>query len=296
MSNTPDSTNQPGSPFLIERLMREARRQMEDVDFASEKDFRASLPGFIEEGLGDQRLESLKNDPEELAQEFAFEAYEAEDEEAALELVDKALLIDPECVDALTIKAFITCEDAGELVVALEHAATCGENRLGEEFFAEFMGDFWPMVEARPYMRTIKYLAEVMWNIGRRFDAVAHYENLLDLDPADHMGNSKLLLGYYLSMGEVQRAWDLLEDFDSDQNTVCAWAWVLLFVLTGDEEAAVDGLKHALELNPYVASLLVGLDENPVDEVPAAVVDAVAFEQVEHMQGVTDRLAIELGL
>ena len=102
-------------------------------------------------------------------------------------------------MDALTIKAFITSEDAGELIAGLEHAATCGEKRLGEEFFAEFMGDFWPMVEARPYMRTIKQLAEVLWNVGRRLDAIDHYENLLDLDPADHMGNSTLLLGYYLA-------------------------------------------------------------------------------------------------
>jgi tetratricopeptide (TPR) repeat protein len=272
MSNTPDSTNQPGSPFLIERLMREARRQMEDVDFASEKDFRASLPGFIEEGLGDQRLESLKSHPGELAQEFAFEAYEAENEEAALELVDKALLVDPQCVDALTIRAFVTSEDAGELIAALEHAATCGENNLGEDFFAEFMGDFWPMVEARPYLRTIKQLAEVLWNVGRRFDAVAHYENLIDLDPADHMGNATLLLGYYLSMGEVQRSWDLLEEYDDESTAVFNWAWVLLFLMTGDEEAARDALGHAMECNPHVAVLLVGMGAEPEDELPPRVV------------------------
>ena len=40
--------------------------------------------------------------------------------------------------------------------------ATVAEDDLGEEFFAEFMGDFWPMVEARPYMRCIKQLAEVL--------------------------------------------------------------------------------------------------------------------------------------
>ncbi|MEN8006396.1 MAG: hypothetical protein ABFS42_05240 [Candidatus Krumholzibacteriota bacterium] len=272
MSKSPDSTNQPDSPFLVERLMREARRRMDDAEFTSEKEFRDSLPGFIDEGLTDKRLESLKDDPEELAQEFAFEAYEATDEEAALELVDKALLVDPHCVDALTIRAFITSEDVGELVTALEHAATCGENELGEEFFAEFMGGFWPMVEARPYMRTIKQLAEVLWNVGRRFDAVAHYENLMDLDPADHMGNGALLLGYYLSMGEIQRSWDLLEEYDDDARAVFNWAWVLLFLMTGDEEAARDALNHAMEKNPHVALLLVGMGAEPEDELPALVV------------------------
>ncbi len=278
MSKKSDNPTQPGSPFLIERLMREARRRQEDVEFTSEKEFRDSLPAFIEEGLSDQRLESLKSDPAELAQEFAFEAYESASEETALELVDKALLIDPECVDALTIRAFITSEDAGELVAALEHAATCGENELGEEFFAEFMGDFWPMVEARPYMRTIKQLAEVLWNVGRRFDAVAHYENLIDLDPADHMGNSTLLLGYYLSMGEIQRSWDLLEDYNDDAGAVFNWAWVLLFLMVGDEDAARDALNHAMEANPQVALLLVGMGAEPEDELPPLIVPGSEHE------------------
>ncbi len=272
MSKNPDSPDQPGSPFLIERLMREARRRMEKVEFLSEEEFRDNLPEFIEEGLSEKRLESLKNDPVELAQEFAFEAYEVADEEAALELVDKALLLDPTCVDALTIRAFITSEDAGELIAALEQSATCGETVLGEEFFAEFMGDFWPLVEARPYMRTIKQLAEVLWNVGRRFDAVAHYENLIDLDPADHMGNSTLLLGYYLSMGEIQRSWDLLEEYDDDAGAVFCWAWVLLFLMAGDEDAARDALNHAMETNPQAALLLVGMGASPEEELPAVIV------------------------
>lgn len=251
--------NLPPSPFLVERLMREARLRIDGTEFASEEEFRGSLPDFIAEGLPAQRLKSLRDDPEELAQEFAFEAYEAENEETALELVDKALLVDPDCVDALAIRAFITSEDAGALIAALEHAATCGERRLGEEFFAEFMGDFWPMVEARPYMRTIKHLAEVLWQVGRRLDAIDHYENLLDLDPSDHMGNGTLLLGYYLSLGEVQRSWDLLEEYDDDTAAVFNWAWVLLFLMTGDEEAAHDALGHALDGNPHVAPLLLGM-------------------------------------
>jgi tetratricopeptide (TPR) repeat protein len=264
----------PPSPFLVERLMREARRRIDSSEFASEEEFRGSLPDFIAEGLPAQRLESLRDDPEELAQELAFEAYEADNEETALELVDKALLVDPDCVDALTIRAFITSDDAGELIAGLEHAATCGEKRLGEEFFAEFMGDFWPMVEARPYMRTIKHLAEVLWNVGRRLDAVDHYENLLDLDPSDHMGNGTLLLGYYLSMGEVQRSWDLLEEYDDDASAIYGWAWVLLFLMTGDEEAAQDSLDHALNGNAHVAPWLLGMvDEETADfdDLPAQV-------------------------
>jgi len=261
-----EKSDRPDSPFLMERLLREARRREKVMETTTEAEFLAAAD---EAELVAEREKFMANDPTEMAQELAYQAYECGEADQARELVTRALDLDPACVDALTVQAFLADEDVGTLVSSLDHNLTVAENTLGEEFFAEYMGDFWPMVEARPYMRTVKQLAEVLWGIGRRFDAVAHYENLIDLDPDDHMGNASLLLGYYLSMGEVQRSWDLLEDFDDQENTVCAWAWVLLFVLTGDEEAAMDGLQHAMELNPYVASLLVGLAEDPIEEVPA---------------------------
>jgi len=263
MTEKPDH---PASPFLMERLLREALRREKVMESTSEDEFIAAAD---EENLVAEREKFLASDPAEMAQELAYQAYECGNANEARPLVARALESDPHCVDALTVQAFLSSDDAGSLVASLEHILAVAEKALGEEFFAEHMGDFWPMVEARPYMRTVKQLAEVLWSIGRRFDAVAHYENLIDLDPKDNMGNAALLLGYYLGMGEVQRSWDLLEECDDEENTVYAWAWVLLFLLTGDEEAAIDSLQHAMDLNPFVASLLVGLTEDPTEEVPA---------------------------
>ncbi len=267
MSRNTDRDDRPETPFLLERLMREARRQIEDVEFNCEAEFLERLPQLIDDGLPARRLDTLKDNPEELAQEFAFEAYESGDGDIALELVDKALLVDPDCVDALTVRAALTTKNPDELVTALEQAVFCGEKRLGEKFFAEFKGDFWPMVEARPYMRTIKQLAEIQWSLGRRFDTVAHYEKLLDLDPDDHLGNTTLLLGHYLSMGEVKRSRELLENIDDESGAVFNWARVLLCLLTGDENAARDAVDHAMAANPHVASLLVGMGGDSTEEL-----------------------------
>ena len=257
------------SPFLIERLMRHALLQEEAV-YGSEDEFRDAVAAEADSGLHTRRMAHLQTDPREMAQELAFQSYEAEDADEALALAERALEIDDHCVDALCMRAFLACEDTGELIGELEHAATTGEKRLGEEFFAEYMGDFWPMVEARPYLRTVKHLAEVLWSAGRRFDAVANYENLIDLDPGDHMGNAALLLGCYLAMGEVQRSWDLLEDIDDDDSTIYAWAWVLLHLMVEDEEGAREALDRALAANPYVAPWLAGVGDPGEREVPVA--------------------------
>lgn len=259
----------PESPFLMERLMRHALLA-EAAVYASEEEFRDAVAAQADPDLVQRRLASLADDPKEQAQELAYQAYEADDGEQALVLADQALALDDHCVDALCVRAFLVCEDPGELIGELEHAATTGEKRLGLEFFAEFMGDFWPMVEARPYLRTLKQLAEVLWSVGRRFDAIAVYENLLDLDPADHMGNASLLLGYYLAMGEVQRSWDLLEESDDGDSTVFVWAWVLLYLMVDDEEGAREALDRALAANPYVAPWLAGVGDPGEREVPTA--------------------------
>ncbi len=264
-----DKPATPETPFVIERLMRDTRRSYEDEQFNSEEEFREKMHEFIDDGAPKDRLEALKEHPLEMAQELAFQAFESANQEAADELTSRALAIDPDNVDALAIRAFLDSEDASQLIDALEHAASCGENSLGEDFFAEFMGDFWPLVEARPYMRAIKQLAEVLWAVGRRFDAVDHYVNLLDLDPEDHMGNSVLLLGCYLAMGEVQRSWDLLEEYDDD-SAIFQWGWVLVFLMSDDDDASQDALKNAMEVNPYVAPHLLGMAE-PVEGNPAMV-------------------------
>ena len=274
MTNDPQI---PETPFLIERMMRESARQFENEEYASEDAFREDMQGLIDEGLSEKRLEYLKEDPVEMAQELAFQAFESDDPQEARKLVEQALELDGECVDALTIHAFLTSDDASELIERIEHAATCGENRLGEDFFSEFIGDFWPMVEARPYLRTIKQLAQVLWMVGRRFDAVDNYINLLELDPSDHMGNSVLLLGCYLNMGEVQRSWDLLEEYDDDQNALFQWAWVLVFLMSEDEEAAEDALTHALEMNAMVVLHLLGMAE--AEEEGLAAVTAGSEEE-----------------
>jgi len=260
-----DNVDRQETPFILERLLRSALHHEKSKEAASsELEFIETMD---QAALKEIREQKLADDPVEMAQELAFQAYECGDRDDARELAEKALVADPTCVDALTVRAFLDSDDAAGLIDTLGEVLDIGENMLGEEFFSEYMGDFWGMVEARPYMRTTKQLAELMWSVGRRFDAVACYENLIELDPEDHMGNATPLLGFYLGMGEVQRSWDLLEEFDTEDNTLHSWAWVLLFLWIGEEEAATKGLHSAMEMNPYVASLLVGIDDDDDVEI-----------------------------
>jgi hypothetical protein len=256
----------PPSAFRVERLLRQAHLDPDGPRFASDAEFVDWLDAGGEAGLAAARKATVAADPRERAQDLAFDAYELP-ATRALAAARRALKLDPACTDALAIKAYVSCGEGPDLILALEEILTGAERALGEDFFARAAGDYWTLVPARPYLRTVRQLAELLWDAGFRLDAVSWYEFLLELDPLDHSGNAPLLVGKYLAMGETQRAWDVLEQYDPGDSAVLAWAWVLLHLLVDDEEAARTALDRALALNAYAVTGILGLGDELTPEI-----------------------------
>ncbi len=59
---------------------------------------------------------------------------------------------------------------------------------MGLRVFVQDAGDFWLMVETRPYTRARAALAAVVWRLGRREEALEHQRELLRLNPRDNQG------------------------------------------------------------------------------------------------------------
>lgn len=270
-TNGPAGPRRPGgaqprpSAFRVEQLLRQARLDPDGRRFASDTAFTDWLADGNEAGLVAAREATVAADPRERAQDLAFEAYELPATKA-LAAARRALKLDPACLDAQAVKAYVTSGDSAALIATIEDLLAAAEQTYGADFFADAAGDFWALVPARPYLRTARQLAELLWDSGYRLDAVAWYEFLMELDPEDHSGNAALLVGHYLAMGEVQRAWDMLEQYDPGDSALMAWAWVLLYLLVDDEDSARTALDRALALNPYAATGILGLGDDPPRE------------------------------
>lgn len=254
------------SAFRLERLLRQALRDPSLPRFGSDTEFAEWLDRGGEAGLLAARKATVATDPRERAQDLAYDAYELPPARA-LATARRALKLDPGCTDARAVRAYVSRGDSPELIADLEDILADAERDLGEEFFLRADGDFSALVPARPYLRTARQLAVLLWDGGYRLDAVAWSEYLLELDPRDHGGGAALLVGSYLAMGEVQRAWDVLEQHDRGNSALTAWAWVLLHLLFDDEERARAALDRALALNPWVAPGLLGLEDEPERQV-----------------------------
>ncbi len=166
--------------------------------------------------------------------------------------------LDPDCVDALVAKAQVTSRSREELLAGLQKAVQAGERTLGPEYFKNNRGRFWGLLETRPYMRARAELAETLWFLGRRGEAIGHYEALLDLNPNDNQGIRDILLGCYFEVDDLEGVRKLLKQYQGDSSAIFRWSGVLERFLSGDFEEAAKERKEAQGANPYVEAYLTG--------------------------------------
>ncbi len=270
---------QEQSPFATERALREVARWLaarspgpeagpdggprggQDGDPEGDAGLQAEVEAFLDEDYEQERRLHLAEDPREMAQELAFQALEAEDGDRAWALAERALALDPRCVDALALLA-VRDGEGPDLVARLEEVLAVAEADLDPRL-REGGAGFWQLVAARPHQRVLKQLAELLWDEGRRLDAVAGYERLLALDPEDRQGNDRLLLTCYLCLGELGRTGDLLARRRGSPEAFYAWAEVLARYLEGGPEAAEPALEAAGALNPRVEPLMARREPLP---------------------------------
>ena len=62
----------------------------------------------------------------------------------------------------------------------LMRAVCAGELAIGERRFVEDRGEFWLVLETRPYMRARHALAEDLWFSGARQEAISHLREMLE--------------------------------------------------------------------------------------------------------------------
>lgn len=194
------------------------------------------------------------------AQQFVYDAWEAETEEGELDLILKALELDPVNVDGL-LTLLRHCEPGiEEEIDCLRKIVAVGEMRLGPRTFKEGAGHFWGILETRPYMRARQELAEALRWSGRLEEAVAEWEAMLKLNPNDNQGLRYSLLACYLALGRLAGARRLFKKYRGEEyfNTVFAWGRVLERFLAGELAEAGRALAGARKQNPHTQGYVKG--------------------------------------
>jgi tetratricopeptide (TPR) repeat protein len=200
------------------------------------------------------------------AQEKAFAAMEASSRRKRIALAKEALAISPLCADAYSVLAWEAEAKPAEALALYRQAVEAGTQALGDDAFEQDAGLFWGLLETRPYMRARHGLARALWENGNHDEAVAHYQDMLRLNPDDNQGIRYSLLDALLELGRDAAAGGLLRQYKDDG--AAAWAWseaLLAFRKKGNAAPSRKALARAVDANPHVPAYLLGRQPLPRD-------------------------------
>ncbi|OXU14726.1 tetratricopeptide repeat protein [Sedimentisphaera salicampi] len=212
---------------------------------------------------------NINDEQARYAQDIVYEAMECicEDGEKAAKLCHKALSIDLDCVDAILMLSDLESETAEEHIASAQKAVAAGIRGLGEDFFEEAVGNFWGIIETRPFMRAMADLAESYLMLGKKghSTAIQLYEEMLKLNPNDNQGIRYLLISCYFNTKRYADAGKLLDKYDDDVSALFLWSRVLYDYITSGKAEAEKSLEQAEYYNPHVLKYLIDRKRLPSD-------------------------------
>lgn len=180
-------------------------------------------------------------------------------EESRWEILRDALRICPDCADVYYFMSKLAATPE-EALSFLRQAVSAGERYAGEEAFREDVGQFWSLLETRPYMRARYGLASALWQQGdtdARKEAVSHVQDMLRLNPNDNLGLRHILSAWLIVQGLDEDAGALLEQYPDD--FCAAWPYMRALLSFRKEGASRKNrtlLKKARRENPYMLEYL----------------------------------------
>ena len=270
----------------LERTMADIGKILREQEFESAEEANAYLQELLTSGAfdpGRPRRPPEEMTPLEQAQELMYEAWEAPDRRA-VQLARRALEISPDCADAYVLLAerAVTVQEARGLY---EQGVQAGERALGAQAFAEDAGNFWGILETRPYMRAREGLAQTLWLTGERPQAIAHCRELLRLNPDDNQGIRYQLMNFLLMAGSPADVEQLLAQYEDDSSATWLYSRALhAFLKEGSGRTSNRLLRDAMKYNPHVPQFLLGLKE-PSDPSPAFMGFGDEAEATDYVSG-----------
>jgi tetratricopeptide (TPR) repeat protein len=260
-----------------ERLNAEIARFMESQSFETLEEVNRAI-GARFSGTRMDEIRSTAATPLEKAQDIMYQAFDVRGRRRVI-LARQALALSPDCADAYVVLA----EQAAGPERALpfyEQGVAAGERALGPKVFAEDVGNFWGILDTRPYMRARFGLARTLLALGRADEAIGHLRDVLRLNPNDNQGARYVLLNKLLREQRVDDAQALIDRYRGDIDAQWRYGRALwLFQHEGDSPKAGVALHRAHERNPFVPGYLLHPDRlsAPTPEAYAIGSDEEAF-------------------
>lgn len=253
----------PTPPPGLEQAIAELGALLDEQGITSVEEASAFLQNVLGQG---GPLDRGPETPLERAQDLIYDALESSSSRKRVRLAREALKISPDCADAYNLLAQETAKTPEQAADLYGKGVAAAERALGPELFQEEAGNFWLLLETRPYMRARLGLAQALWALGERSAAIAHVRDLLRLNPNDNQGLRYQLLNWLLELGDDAETGRVLDMYPDDAAPFWTYGRALhAFRTEGDTRRSRKLRRVAEELNPYVPAYLLGKKRLPRD-------------------------------
>lgn len=223
----------------FEKFMQEN----DDIEVNSEADLNNALKLFMENSQPDE------NDLN-TADYFLELAETAETQKEALKYAKKAVEIEPDNLDAVTMAAELSCNSNEKLSEKYKNLIAQAEEKLKEQgYFEESnIGEFWLIFETRPYMRLLEKYASHLVHCGQMRLAITEFEKMLKLCNNDNLGVRYTLMHLYTYLEDEQSALELLNKYP-EESTQFLLPLSILYYKLGNLRKSNQYLKKLIAVN-----------------------------------------------
>jgi tetratricopeptide (TPR) repeat protein len=234
-------------------FMTNLNRLLARQNFKDGEELQAFLDNLSDKSLYD--LPEVDLSPEEQVQDFVYDAYEHTPAKVKKN-IEKALALDPNCIDAYEYLASIekTIEKALEF---LEKGITIGRKKFGGKYLKGNKGMFWGIHETRPFMRCLYHKAVVLVAAEKIAEGVAIMEEMLELNDHDNQGVRFQLLSALIILDETEKfkKYDKMFADDEDSTQMLYSRALFAFKTEGNSANARKMLIKAFTGNPFVVQM-----------------------------------------
>lgn len=251
-----------------EKMFRELHRYIEEhgADISSEEELRAVLNEFTRLHNAHE-LPVYDDDPDDLVEEYMELAMNAKTKKEQLKYINKALEVDPENLDVLSSKAVTVADDYDDFFREIQPVLEIGHRQMEEGgFFDDCAGDFWAVIETRPYMRVRIDYMHALIRLGQIKNAILEGEEMIRLCTNDNNGVRHILMHLYALMEDEVSAKKLFKKYGDYEDSLLLLPMSVLYYKLGDPDNAEKYLNRLAKHNKDTRRFIVAEQRNKLDQ------------------------------
>ena len=237
-----------------EKIFSQMHKYLEQFDFDNEEQMEKEINNFIQK-LNNNEIE-FDDDPKFKSDDLLEEAFETTSKTKAIKLAKQALEIYPDNIDA---ESFIADYEEHQIKKLekynniIEHATKLLEKE--NIFDQKNIGDFWEILETRPYMRARSKKITILIDLGRYTEAINECEEMLKLCESDNLGIRYTLIGLYCALEKFEECEKLYKKYNED-SAFMLFPMAIMNFKKGNYKKTKKFLKDVQEINPYIIKIL----------------------------------------